>query len=99
MLYATCNATSIGSPVLIFLVKPCHYDDDGYVIPWLRSTMPSNPLAVVAALVRSAAEADTWPDVNIEVSAIDEANRRVPLKSMVARLAGNQNLGFVGLVG
>ena len=85
---------------LIFLIKPSHYDEDGYVIQWLRSTMPSNSLAVVDALVRGAAERRLLgPNVDIEVSAIDETNRRVPLKSIVARLARNQNFGFVGLVG
>jgi len=27
---------------LLFLIKPSHYDDDGYVIQWLRSAIPSN---------------------------------------------------------
>jgi hypothetical protein len=25
----------------LILVKPSHYDDDGYVIQWFRSTIPS----------------------------------------------------------
>jgi radical SAM superfamily enzyme YgiQ (UPF0313 family) len=84
----------------ILLIKPSHYDDDGYVIRWWRSTMPSNSLAAVDALVRSAAERQILgPDVDIEVSSIDETNRRVLLKSIIARFARNQNFGFVGLVG
>jgi tRNA A37 methylthiotransferase MiaB len=62
--------------------------------------MPSNSLAAVDALVRSAAERQILgPDIDIEVSAIDETNKRVPLKSIIARFARNQNFGFVGLVG
>jgi tRNA A37 methylthiotransferase MiaB len=62
--------------------------------------MPSNSLAVVDALAGSAAERQILgPDVDIEVSAIDETNRRVSLKSIIARFARNQNFGFVGLVG
>ena len=30
------------------LIKPSHYDDDGYVIQWLKSWMPSNSLACVS---------------------------------------------------
>ena len=30
---------------LLLLIKPSHYDDDGYVIQWLRTGMPSNSLA------------------------------------------------------
>src|SRR5262245_7607189 len=84
----------------ILLIKPSHYDEDGYVIRWLRSTMPSNSLAVVDALARSAAEREVLgPDVDIEVSSIDETNTRVSLKAIIARFARNQNFGFVGLVG
>jgi hypothetical protein len=31
----------------IVLIKPSHYDDDGYVIRWYRSPMPANSLASV----------------------------------------------------
>ena len=31
----------------LILIKPSHYDDDGYVIQWLRSTIPSNSLAAL----------------------------------------------------
>ena len=30
---------------LLFLIKASHYDDDGYVIQWFRSALPSNSLA------------------------------------------------------
>jgi hypothetical protein len=33
----------------LILVKPSHYDDDGYVIQWLRSAVPSNSLSTVIA--------------------------------------------------
>ena len=34
----------------LFLIKPSHYDDDGYVIQWVRSAIPSNTLAVLHGL-------------------------------------------------
>jgi hypothetical protein len=33
---------------LAVLIKPSHYDDDGYVIRWYRSPMPANSLATVS---------------------------------------------------
>ena len=33
----------------LVLIKPLHYDDDGYVIRWFRAFIPSNSLAVVSA--------------------------------------------------
>ena len=41
----------------VILIKPSHYDDDGYVIQWRRSGIPSNSLASVYGLVAECAEA------------------------------------------
>ena len=30
---------------VVELIKPSHYDDDGYVIQWWKSWIPSNSLA------------------------------------------------------
>jgi len=37
----------------LVLVKPSHYDDDGYVIQWLRSPIPSTSLAALYGLAKS----------------------------------------------
>ena len=36
----------------LVLIKPTHYDDDGYPIQWLRSAIPSNTLACLNGLGR-----------------------------------------------
>ena len=41
----------------LVLVKPSHYDDDGYVIQWFRSAIPSNSLAALYGLARDCARA------------------------------------------
>jgi hypothetical protein len=40
----------------LVLVKPSHYDDDGYVIQWFRSIIPSNSLATLYGLALDCAE-------------------------------------------
>ena len=40
---------------LVELIKPSHYDDDGYVIQWWRAIIPSNSLSSVYALTLDAA--------------------------------------------
>ena len=40
----------------IILIKPSRYDDDGYVIQWMRGYLPSNSLAVVYSLARDSAQ-------------------------------------------
>ena len=44
----TLNNSSLPRHVFrLYLIKPSHYDDDGYVIQWLRSDIPSNTMAVL----------------------------------------------------
>jgi radical SAM superfamily enzyme YgiQ (UPF0313 family) len=82
------------------LIKPSHYDKDGYVVQWIRSTMPSNSLASVYALAQGAADRGVLgPDLPIDVVAIDETNKRVRTKELVRRISDNGGLGLVGIVG
>ena len=37
---------------LLELIKPSHYDDDGYVIQWWRGSVPSNSLASLYGLAQ-----------------------------------------------
>ena len=84
----------------LILIKPSHYDDDGYVVQWLRSTMPSNSLAAVYSLATDAAERGMLgPDLPIDVTAIDETNTRVRPSELAKRIARHGGLGMVGLIG
>src|ERR1700741_890175 len=83
----------------IVLIKPSHYDDDGYVIRWRWSTMPSNSLASVYGLVKDAIERRVLGDLEIELSAIDETTTRVRTGRIIRDFKANGNYGFVGLVG
>src|SRR4029078_4050354 len=84
----------------LFLIKPSHYDDDGYVVQWLRSTMPSNSLAAVYGLAVDAAERGILgDDVAIALTAIDETNTRVKSREIIKRLKTHGNFGLVGIIG
>jgi radical SAM superfamily enzyme YgiQ (UPF0313 family) len=83
----------------IILIKPSHYDDDGYVIQWWLSTIPSNSLASVYGLLAACAEEKALgPDVAIELEAYDECNKIIDVKAMAKRIKA-EGSGFVGLVG
>jgi hypothetical protein len=57
----------------LVLIKPSHYGDDGYVIRWWRSRIPSNSLASIYGIaVDSAARAVLGADVDIDIEAVDE---------------------------
>src|SRR5262245_23369401 len=84
----------------LILIKPSHYDDDGYVIQWLRSVMPSNSLAALYGLAVDAGERQVLgPDVAIDVTPIDETNTRIKPNKIIARLRRAGGFGLVGLVG
>ena len=84
----------------LVLIKPSHYDADGYVIQWARSSIPSNSLASVYALAMDAAERDALGiDIDIDISAMDETNTRVRINDIVAQFRAHDNFGMVGLVG
>ena len=84
----------------LYLIKPSHYDDDGYVIQWVRSAIPSNSLAVLYGLARECGSRNVLGSgVEIEVIALDETNTRIRPDRIARaiRLAGG--FGMVGLVG
>src|SRR5215470_1214733 len=84
----------------LILLKPSHYDDDGYVIQWIISAMPSNSLAALYALARDAnRRAVLGSDVTIDITTIDEINTRVRPDKIIARFARHGGLGLVCLVG
>ena len=41
---------------VVELIKPSHYDDDGYVIQWWKSWIPSNSLACLYGIATDLAE-------------------------------------------
>ena len=80
----------------LYLVKPSHYDDDGYVIQWLRSAIPSNSLAVMRGLAEDC-RARGVIGGDFDIVALDETNTRVRPERIAAEL--REGGGLVCLVG
>jgi len=84
----------------VVLIKPSHYDDDGYVIQWRRSAVPSNTLAVLYGLTRDIIIRKVLgDDVDVVIDAYDETNTRVPIKKIINQIKAADGGGFVGFVG
>ncbi|UYO51624.1 B12-binding domain-containing radical SAM protein [Rhodopseudomonas palustris] len=83
----------------IALIKPSHYDDDGYVIQWFRSFIPSNSLAVVYSLVEDARQRRVLGDVEIDMTAADEINTRTRIPQIIERFGSHDFFGLVFIVG
>ena len=83
----------------LVLIKPSHYDEDGYVIQWFRSAIPSNSLACLYGLAKECAdERVVGRQVKIEIHAFDETNT-VIRPQRVARLIRDAGAGMAMLVG
>jgi radical SAM superfamily enzyme YgiQ (UPF0313 family) len=82
----------------LILVKPSHYDDDGYVIQWFRSAIPSNSLAALYGLAKDCRERNVLEGVELEIEAIDETNDRV-VPSRLADRIKQAGAGMVMMVG
>jgi len=84
----------------VVLIKPSHYDDDGYVIQWLRSSIPSNTLAILYGLALDSARREVLgPNVEIRLHAYDETNTRIKVKRIARLIQSSGGGGMVALVG
>src|SRR5260370_35111350 len=84
----------------LVLIKPSHYDDDGYVIQWLRSAIPSNTLAVMNGLALDCQERRVLgDDVVIDISAVDEWNTRVKPERVARQIARGGGRGLAAMGG
>ena len=84
----------------LYLIKPSHYDDDGYVIQWVRSEIPSNTMAAINGIALDCIERRVLGDgVDIEISASDETNTRIQPQTIIREIEQSGGKGLVALVG
>src|ERR1044072_1312094 len=82
------------------MVKPTHYDDEGYPIVWFRSAIPSNTLACLNGLAQDAQRREVLgPDVEIRLHTYDETNRRVRPRRIIHEIQRSGGKALVALVG
>src|SRR5215813_3522023 len=85
---------------LLELIKPSHYDDDGYVIQWWRGSVPSNSLSSLYGLALDAQRrAVLGDDVTLQIEVRDETTAVLPLRRIIRRFQRNGLRGLVCLVG
>lgn len=93
------SETALKKIFSLVLVKPSHYDDNGYVIQWFRSAIPSNSLACLYGLaLECKSENVLGNDVELVIHAFDETNT-VIRPDRIADLIADADDGIVMLVG
>ena len=95
------KAADAGPAVLHFvIIKPSHYDDDGYPIQWFRSAIPSNTLACLNGLAEDAQRRQVLgPNTEIRLHTYDETNRRVRPERIIQAIRKAGGRALIGLVG
>jgi len=84
----------------LLLIKPSHYDDDGYVIQWWRSSLPSNSLATVYGIAQECiGQQPLGADVDIQLQVIDETNTQVSPKHIIRDMERTGGQALVCMVG
>jgi len=84
---------------VVELIKPSHYDDDGYVIQWWKSWIPSNSLASLYGIATDLAQRQALGrDVAVECHAYDECHTIIPVRRIIRRISRADG-GLVCLVG
>ncbi len=82
------------------MIKPSHYDDDGYPIQWFRSAIPSNTLACLNGLAVDAQRRNVLgAGVEIRLHTYDETNRRVRPDRIIRQIRKEGGRALIGLVG
>ncbi len=82
------------------MIQPTHYDDDGYPIQWLRSAIPSNPLACLYGIAEDCRERQVLgPGVDIRIEIIDETNTRIRPDRIMRSLERRGGRALIALVG
>src|SRR3974377_1918675 len=83
----------------LVLIKPSHYDNDGYVIRWWRGGLPSNSLACLYGIALDCRERRVLgADFDIDIEAIDETNWKVRIEDLTRSIKA-ADAGMVMLVG
>ena len=94
------NARRAAAMFHLVMIKPTHYDDDGYPIQWIRSALPSNTLACLNGLAKDAqARQVLGPDVEIRLHTYDETNRRVRPDKIIREICEAGGRTLIALVG
>src|SRR5512147_1628998 len=85
--------------LVVILIRPSKYDDEGYVIRHFRGTLPSNTLSCLNSLTEDAMRQGALRDVEVVVDVIDEIVSQVHPRRIARKYRARGTKLLVGLVG
>lgn len=99
--YTNAAATEDGKTRFhLVLIKPTHYDNDGYPIQWKRTGIPSNSLACIIGLAEDAANRKILgPDVAYRLHIFEETCQTVYPDKIIREIERSGGRALIALVG
>ena len=85
--------------LVVLLIRPSRYDDDGYVVRHWRGTLPSNTLSCLYSLTEEAVDSGVFGPTEVRIETIDEIVSRVDPVRLGGRFRRAGTVVVVGLVG
>lgn len=85
--------------LVVILIRPSKYDDEGYVIRHFRGTLPSNTLSCLNSLTEDAVRQGALGGLEVRVEVIDEIVSRVHPRRLGRQYRRRDTKVVVGLVG
>ncbi len=82
------------------IIKPSHYDEEGYVIQWRWAFVPSNSLACLNALAQDVGQRRALgEDLDLVISTYDETYTVIPVRKIARRICAAGGRGLIILAG
>ncbi len=83
----------------LIMIKPAHYDDDGYPIQWLQSAVPSNTLACLNGIAEDCRKRQVLgAGTSFIIATFDETNQRIR-PDRIFKSIGPGDKALIALVG
>ena len=85
--------------LVVLLVRPSKYDDEGYVVRHWRGTIPSNTLSCLTSLTEDVIDSGELGATEVCLARLDETVARVDPRALGRRYRRDGTKVVVGLVG
>ena len=93
------DACGVPRRLVVLLIRPSRYDDEGYVVRHWRGTLPSNTLACLDGLTREVIASGVLEPVEVELHTFDEAVDRVEPRRLGRLIRRRGTVGVAALAG
>ncbi|WP_368669495.1 radical SAM protein [Roseibium sp. RKSG952] len=84
----------------LYLIRPTRYDEEGYPVHWIRTTIPANSLACLYGIAEDCRDRRVLGEnVDLRIHSFDEGNTRIVPADLIRRIRADGGRSLVCFVG